>query len=188
MGLIVIQAEKEALWAIAVEMLDPYNLGRISEDFCVEAVNEVYKEQRFTAASITDFGELHQSLRLGIDIVYWLVMLFVLQAIFGFDITTYLLPFITLLLTLSFAIAPLVGNVFLAFAFVFFMSPYEIGNRVQFGHHNPYQAPIIGYIKSVGLLYTIVTTLRNETVRERGLCGYVVALGIIIWVLFKSHF
>ena len=53
--------------------------------------------------------------------------------------------------------------------------------------HNPYQAPIIGYIKSVGLLYTIVTTLRNETVRERGLCGYVVALGIIIWVLFKSY-
>jgi small-conductance mechanosensitive channel len=92
-------------------------------------------------------------------------MLVVLQSIFGFDLTTYLLPFITLLLTFSFAIAPLVGNIFLAFAFVFFMSPYDIGNKVQFGLFNLYTPPVIGYIKSVTLLYTIVTTTRNETVR-----------------------
>jgi len=92
-------------------------------------------------------------------------MLFVLQSFFGFDITVYLLPFITLLLTVSFAIAPMVGNVFLAFAFVFLMSPYDLGHRVQFGNHNPYQPPVIGYIKSVSLLYTIVTTLKDETVK-----------------------
>ena len=149
---------------MAVGLFDPYNLGRISEDFCVEAVTTIYKEQRFTTASINDFGELHQSLRLGIDIIYWIIMLFVLQSFFGFDITVYLLPFITLLLTVSFAIAPMVGNVFLAFAFVFLMSPYDLGHRVQFGNHNPYQPPVIGYIKSVSLLYTIVTTLKDETV------------------------
>jgi small-conductance mechanosensitive channel len=160
-----LQEEKEALWSVAVGLFDPYNLGRISEDFCTEAVVTIYKEQRFTAASINDFGELHQSLRLGIDIVYWIIMLFVLQSIFGFDLTTYLLPFITLLLTVSFAIAPLVGNIFLAFAFVFFMAPYDIGNKVQFGLYNLYTPPVIGYIKSVTLLYTVVTTTRNETVR-----------------------
>lgn len=93
-------------------------------------------------------------------------MLFVLQSFFGFDVTAYLLPFITLLLTVSFAIAPLVGNIFLSFAFVFLMSPYDIGHKVQFGLFNMYTPPIIGYIKSVTLLYTIVTTIKNETVSE----------------------
>lgn len=156
--------EKQELWSVAVGLLDPFNLGKVNEDFCVEAVLNIYKEQRFTAASINDFGELHQSLRIGIDIVYWIIMLFVLQAIFGFDLTSYLLPFITLLLTFSFAIAPLVGNIFLAFAFVFFMSPYEVGHKVQFGLFNMYTPPVIGIIKSVTLLYTIVNTGKNETV------------------------
>merc|ERR1719201_1863128 len=85
------EEERQELWTVAVGLFDPYNLGRISEDFCVEAVTTIYKEQRFTTASINDFGELHQSLRLGIDIIYWIIMLFVLQSFFGFDITVYLL-------------------------------------------------------------------------------------------------
>ena len=141
-----------------------HHTGRISEDFCVEAVLNIYKEQRFTAASISDFGELHQSLRIGIDIVYWIVMMFVLQGVFGFDITTYILPFITILLTFSFAVATLAGNLFLAFAFVFFMSPYDVGHKVQFGLMNVYTPPVIGHVKSVTLLYTIVTSTKGETV------------------------
>jgi small-conductance mechanosensitive channel len=160
------QEEKKELWSVAVGLFDPFSLGRISEEFCTEAVVNIYKEQRFTAASINDFGELHQSLRLGIDIVYWIIMLFVLQSLFGFDISTYLLPFITLLLTVSFAIAPLVGNIFLCFAFVFFMAPYDIGHKVQLGLFNVYTPPVIGNVKSISLLYTIITTGKNETVSD----------------------
>jgi len=132
----------------------------------VEAVLNIYKEQRFTAASISDFGELHQSLRIGIDIVYWIVMLFVLQNIFGFDINNYILPFITLLVSFSFAISTLVGNVFLAFAFVFFMAPFDVGHKVQIGLVSTSVAPPVGYVKSVSLMYTVITTSTNETVSK----------------------
>ena len=152
------------LWMKGVAMFDPYNLGRISEENCVDAILNVYKEQRFTAASISDFGELHQSLRIAIDILYWIVMMFALQAIFGFEITTYILPFVTIFLTFSFAIATLVGNVLLSFAFVFLMAPYDVGHKVQFGLNNLWTPPVVGFIKSVTLLYTIVTTTKNETV------------------------
>uniref|UniRef100_A0A7S3HEK3 Mechanosensitive ion channel MscS domain-containing protein n=2 Tax=Spumella elongata TaxID=89044 RepID=A0A7S3HEK3_9STRA len=153
------------LWSKAVTMFDPFSLGRISEDFCAEAVLNIYKEQRFTAASISDFGELHQSLRIGIDIVYWLVMLMVLQSTLGFDVASYLLPFVTLLLSFSFAIASLVGNVFLAMAFVFFMSPYEVGHKVQIGLVSSSVPPPLGFIKSVSLLYTVINTTKNETIK-----------------------
>ena len=141
-----------------------HNTGRISEDFCVEAVLNIYKEQRFTAASISDFGELHQSLRIGIDIVYWIIMIFVLQNTLGFDLASYLLPFITLILSFSFAISSLVGNIFLAFAFVFFMAPYDVGHKVQIGLVSSSIPPPVGIVKSVSLLYTIINTGKNETV------------------------
>jgi hypothetical protein len=155
---------RHSLSTTAVMLFDPFNLGKISEEFCVDAVLGIYKEQRFAASSINDFGELHQSLRIIVDIVYWIIMIFVLQSIFGFDLTTYLLPFITLLVTVSFAIAPLVGNLFLAFAFVFFMAPFDIGHKIQFGVAYPSYPPLVGYIQSITLLHTIVNSTRNETV------------------------
>jgi small-conductance mechanosensitive channel len=123
----------------------------------------VYKEQRFSAASIRDYGQLHQSLRIGIDTVYWIMMSFVLQAVFGFVLTDYLLPFITLILSLSFSLAPLASNYLLAFAFVFFMAPFDIGHRVRIVFTSGADV-VDGHVKSITLLHTIVTTLREETV------------------------
>jgi small-conductance mechanosensitive channel len=128
-------------------------------------VVNIYKEQRFTAASLNDFSELHQSVRYMIEIFYWVVMVFILQYVFDINIVDYVMPFVSLFLAISFAIASLVGNVFLAFAFVFFMGPYEVGHQVQLGLYNALTPPVAGVVKNITLMYTVITTGRHETVR-----------------------
>jgi small-conductance mechanosensitive channel len=160
----LLQGGGKDLANMAVAMFDPFALGRISESNCIDAVVNIYKEQRFTAASLNDFSELHQSVRYMIEILYWIIMVFILQYAFGIDVTSYILPFVTLLLAISFAISSLVGNIFLAFAFVFFMQPYDVGQQVQIGLFNAYTPPVAGTVKNITLLYTVITTGKNETV------------------------
>jgi hypothetical protein len=55
--------------------------------------------------------------------------------------------------------------------FVFFMSPFEIGNKIYIGS-DP-NTRITGFVKSVSLFYTVINTSFNETVRSglrRALC------------------
>jgi hypothetical protein len=156
--------ESQELYEAALALFDPEGTDEISEDYCINAVLAVYKEQRFSAASIRDYGQLHQSLRIGIDAVFWVIMSFVLQAVFGFVLTDYLLPFITLILSFSFSLATVASNYLLAFAFVFFMAPFDIGHKVRIVFTSGADV-VDGHVKSITLLHTIVTTLREETVR-----------------------
>jgi small-conductance mechanosensitive channel len=152
-----------------VGLFDPFNLGHVTEEYCIDAVANIYKEQRFTAASLSDFSELHQSVRYMIGIFYWIIVLIVVQFSFDINIAGYIIPFVTLILAFSFAVASLIGNIFLAFAFVFFMAPYEVGHQVQLGLHNKFTPPVSGVVKHMSLLYTVVSTHKNETVRRAAL-------------------
>ena len=88
-------------------------------------------------------------------------MSIILQGFLQIDIAAYFLPFVTMALTVSFALTPLVGNLFLATCFVFFMIPYEIGNKIVIGVTSD---KVIGYVRAVSLLYTTVKTPSNEIV------------------------
>lgn len=150
------------LFETAEELFDPFHVGTITEDQCIAALCIVYKEARFAASSLNEYGELHQSLRTVTDVVFWLVMMVVLQAFLQLNLFTYILPFITLALTVSFALSNVLGNLFVDIMFVFFMVPYDIGNKIYIGA-DP-NTRIVGYVKSVSLLYTTINTIKNELV------------------------
>lgn len=150
------------LYESCLELFDPFRVGTISEEQCMAALCMVYKEARFAATSLNEYGELHASLRTVIDVVFWLVMLVVLQAFLQLNLFAYLLPFISLALTVSFALSQALGNLFLAIMFVFFMVPYDIGNKVYIG---PESNRIVGFVKSVSLLYTTINTTKNEVMK-----------------------
>lgn len=151
------------LYETAIELLDPFRLGYITEEQCMAALCLVYKEQRFAASSLNDYGELHHSLRTVIDTIFWAVMVVFLQSFLQWNLAQYYLPFVTMILTVSFALSSTLGNMFLAMVFVFFMSPFEIGNKIHIGA-DP-NTRITGFVKSVSLFYTIINTSFNETVR-----------------------
>lgn len=146
----------------AIDLFDPLRLGYITEEQCVAALCLVYKQQRFAATSLNGYGELHHSLRGVIDFVFWTVMGVIMQAFIQLDVFSYILPFVTILLTMSFALSSLLGNIFLAITFVFFMIPYEVGNKIFIGTDQ--NTRIAGFVQSVSLLHTTINTLKNELV------------------------
>lgn len=135
----------------------------LTEHDFVKGLCLVYKESRFCASSLEDFGQLHSSLRVIVDALFWFTMLFVMLGFLQLNVSTYVLPFVTMGLTLSFALGPLIGNLFLATVYVLFMMPYDIGNKIAIGSVESTQ--LVGFVKGVSLLYTTLTTLNNETIK-----------------------
>jgi hypothetical protein len=161
----ILGEQAQIMFEEARKLFDPLNLGVFTEANCINAVLTVYKEHRFAASSLNDYGALHLSLRYFIDGLYWLVMLFAMQGFLGINIFNYFIPFITLFLTLSFALGPVLGNTFLAFAFVFLQAPIDVGNRICVGPlNNPL---VVGFVQSITLFHTSINSLRNELVSER---------------------
>jgi hypothetical protein len=77
--------EKETavlLFESALQLLDPLKTADITEDQCVGALCRVYKEYRFAATSLNDYGELHSSLIIVIDIIFWIGTIVILQVTF----------------------------------------------------------------------------------------------------------
>jgi hypothetical protein len=161
------QAEKDLetlLYESAIKLFDPFNLGYITEEQCMAAVCQVYKEFRLAATSLNDYGELHRSLRNVVDFVFWVVIVVILQSFLQVQVyTIFILPFVTMAVTISFALGQPVGAVLLSILFVFFMIPYEIGHKVVIGIDKPRQ--IVGFVRSISLLYTTIATSSNEVVR-----------------------
>eukprot|EP01033_Poteriospumella_lacustris_P015137 gene15137-10833_t len=151
------------LFETAVELFDPFRLGYITEEQCMAALCLVYKEQRFAATSLNDYGELHHSLRTVVDSLFWIAMVVFLQSFMQWNIQQYYLPFLTMILSVSFALSSSLGNMFLCMVFVFFMSPFEIGNKIYIGS-DP-NTRITGFVKSVSLFYTVINTSFNETMK-----------------------
>ena len=133
--------------------------AEVDEKAVVAAVLMVYKEMTFATSSLYDFGGLQRSFRNVIDVFFWTAMAVIIQFILQFDLITVLAPGITVILVLSFALGPFFGNMFLSIAFVFFMLPFDIGDRVMIGMGtNKFTC----YITSIGLLHTTVLTIYNE--------------------------
>lgn len=153
------------LYETAISLLDPFDLGYITEEQCIAAMIQVYKDHRFVASSLNDYGELHQSLRRVLDFAFWLLIAIIVQAFLELNVFNYLIPFVTILLSISFALSPLLGNLFLAITYVFFMVPYDVGNKICIGSPDGSgPSKIVGYVRSVSLLYTTINTMKNEVV------------------------
>jgi small-conductance mechanosensitive channel len=131
----------------------------VTEKCITGGVLEAYKEMKFATSSLYDFSGLQQSLRAVIDFLFWILMAVVAQCVLQYDLSTVLAPGITLILIMSFALGPFFGNMFLSVAFVFFMLPFDIGDRCLISSMSGHC-----HIMSIGLLHTTVRSLFGETI------------------------
>ena len=91
----------------------------------------VFKEIQFSRASLQDLNNLHQTAKSVVDFIFSVFMLLLVQIILKVDISKILAPLLTILFGLSFAFSPVLSNLFLSMAFVMFLLPYNVGNRVS---------------------------------------------------------
>jgi hypothetical protein len=126
-------------------------------DICIS----VYRSRRNIASSLSDFGELRKSLIAVADVLFWIAMVVVAQMILKIDLESVFAPVLTLIFAISFALGPMVSNVFVAIGYVSFMLPYDVGDRVAIGYG---PTKIVGNIARITLLQTTITTIYNERV------------------------
>mmetsp|Transcript_4720 Transcript_4720/g.7177 ORF Transcript_4720/g.7177 Transcript_4720/m.7177 type:complete len:604 (+) Transcript_4720:176-1987(+) len=142
---------------------DESNVEVITQAKVVAGIVRVFKEIKFAAASLHDLQNLHRSVLNIVDIIFWILMFLVAQAILKFDTSEMLAPLLTVLFGLSFAFGPVVANIFMSVAFVMLMLPFDVGNRVVIGRDQT--TGIVGNIISICLMHTTILTRFNEKLR-----------------------
>jgi hypothetical protein len=104
----------------------------VSQSAVVNAVVTVFKESQFSRASLQDLNNLHETAKSIVDVIFFLFMLLLVQIILKVDISKIMAPLLTVLFGLSFAFSPVLSNLFLSMAFVMFLLPFNVGNRVRY--------------------------------------------------------
>jgi hypothetical protein len=102
----------------------------ITQATVVNAVVTVFKEIRFSRASMQDLNNLHKEAKSVVDILFGIFMVLLVQIILKFDMSSMLAPLLTISFGLSFAFAQVLSNLFLSMSFVMFLLPFNVGNRV----------------------------------------------------------
>lgn len=156
----------QALFHLPAETDPDYETTSLTLLFVNEVCISVYRTRRNIASSLSDFGELRKSLIAVTDVLFWIIMVIVAQMIVKVDLESIFAPVLTLIFAVSFAVGPVVSNLFLAIGFVSFMLPYDVGDRVAIGTG---PTRIVGNISRVTLLQTTLTTIYNERVMYDGI-------------------
>lgn len=134
----------------------------ISCESMVSVCEKVHMERVNLVSSIKTQKELHESLVLVANAIFWVLMVLVAQSFLQIDTTAFLAPLLSIIFGISFALGPIIGNVFLAIGFVLFMLPYDVGDVIYFGATPGSRQ--LGWIVSVTLLQTQFRTQMNEIV------------------------
>jgi hypothetical protein len=133
------------------------------EDNCISALTSLYKEIKFSAKSLDDLQLLHKSVLNNADTVYWVLMFLIAQIVLNINTLTMLAPLLTILFGVSFAIGPMLSNVFLALSFVIFVIPYDIDHKIVVGESR--KTGLYGTVSSITLMYTTIITPLHKRVR-----------------------
>lgn len=137
------------------------NSGQVSQGVVVNAVVTVFKEIQFSRASLQDLNNLHDTTKSVVDFIFGIFMLLLVQIILRVDISHVLAPLLTILFGLSFAFSPVLSNLFLSMAFVMFLLPFNVGDRVIIGKVEM----IKGNVFEMSLMNTTILTRHNEKLR-----------------------
>ena len=105
----------------------------ITQSAVVNAVVTVFSECQFSRASLLDLNDLHETAKTVVDFIFSIFMLLLVQIILKVDVSKIIAPLLTILFGLSFAFSPVLSNLFLSMAFVMFLLPFNVGNRVSAG-------------------------------------------------------
>ena len=103
----------------------------VTQSNMVNGVVNVFKEIQFSRASLRDLNSLHEAAKSVVDMIFFAFMLLVAQIILKVEVSQILAPLLTILFGLSFAFAQVLSNLFLSMAFVMFLLPFNVGNRVS---------------------------------------------------------
>lgn len=116
---------------------------------------QVYKEKQAIVRGIRDLGTTVGKLDRIFLFISLLIMILIWLGIFGISIWTYIVAAGSILLTASFMIGNTARNLFESIIFIFFMHPFDVGDRVEIDG-------VVYQVQNMGLLVTILHRLDGQ--------------------------
>lgn len=114
-----------------VNLFDPQYDTYISEYDFNNAIMTMHQKWKESSTFLVGYNNLSTVLRFVMSgLTYFVIFIFALD-IFNTPWTTVFVPFATIVVTISFSISRILGNLAANIVFIIFMDPYKIGQRVS---------------------------------------------------------
>jgi small-conductance mechanosensitive channel len=97
----------------------------------VKAVNSVYKDREKLVRNMKDRQSVAGVLSKIIAVILFLVAVIIFITLLGVDFVSFIAPFGTAVLAISFVFGSAAASAFKSFVFLIFVNPFDVGDRVR---------------------------------------------------------
>lgn len=114
-----------------IKLMDLDGSGAISRDEMVSTFTLFLAGWGSTRKALESYAGISDALKMIAEAVCWIILFFVVLAIFDVNFQNVLVPLGTVMVSLSFALGPSISSTVSALLFILVQAPYDVGDRVQ---------------------------------------------------------
>ncbi|EFA80116.1 putative transmembrane protein [Heterostelium album PN500] len=133
------------------------NDEKISRDDIVNWVMRVVRSRKTLEYRLRDHEDIGQVINDIINFIFWILMFLFVLSLYGVDISAFLVPLSTTILALSFAFGTTLRNIFESLILIFFVRPFEVGDKIAINEE-------VLFVDRIGILFTSFKSLDGKAV------------------------
>ncbi|EGG18306.1 putative transmembrane protein [Cavenderia fasciculata] len=119
----------------------------ITRDDLVSWVLRVVRARKNLENRLRDHDDIGRVINEVINFIFWFLMFLFVMSLYGVDINVFLVPLSTTILALSFAFGTTLRNVFESLILIFFVRPFEVGDKIVVANE-------AYFVDRIGILFT----------------------------------
>jgi small-conductance mechanosensitive channel len=124
------------LFNYLASILDVNGDTRIKKQEYDIGVKHIYNQWKYFNNTLSRQNSVSRAVKVLTSIFFWFIMLIIALEIFDIPSQTVLVPMLTLIVSISFAVGPIISRFISSLIFVIFMYPYEVGDKISIKNVN----------------------------------------------------
>ncbi|EGC38017.1 hypothetical protein DICPUDRAFT_46057 [Dictyostelium purpureum] len=130
----------------------------IKKDDLTNWVLRVVRSRKTLEYRLRDHEDIGRVINEIVNFIFWVLMFLFVMTLYGVEVSVFLVPLSTTILALSFAFGTTLRNVFESLILIFFVRPYEVGDKVVI---NQLEAL---FVDRIGIVFTSFKTMDGKAV------------------------
>jgi len=111
--------------------LDPMGVGFLTMKQMITQVQKAFEHRKMMIVGMKDADQVIRSLDIGISFAFNIIVIMIAFSVFEMDVSSSWTTITSLVLSLTFVFGSSAANAFSAVVFLFAMTPYNVGDKVQ---------------------------------------------------------
>ncbi|KAF2077874.1 hypothetical protein CYY_000836 [Polysphondylium violaceum] len=120
----------------------------IKRDDLINWILRVVRSRKTLEYRLRDHEDIGRVINEIVNFIFWILMFLFVMTLYGYEASVFLVPLSTTILGLSFAFGTTLRNVFESLVLIFFVRPFEAGDKVVLGNLEPL------IVDKIGILFT----------------------------------